>query len=91
MIPQRKKTAKVLDINPTIAAELAWLILTVPKLLNEDTMEYVYEMILEDPFNDDTRETVCGILMEALLSQFDVDGMVVCESLFTLLDIDKQQ
>ena len=43
--------------------------------------------------HDDTREFVCGILMEALLPQDgeDVDGVVVCDSLFALLNINKQQ
>ena len=50
-------------------------------------------MLSEDPFDDNTREDVCGILMEALLSQDDgvVDGAGVCDSLFAILDIDKQQ
>ena len=54
-------------------------------------MEYVYGILSEDPFDDNTRETVCGILMEALTYQFDVDGVAVCDSLFALLDFDKQQ
>ena len=55
-------------------------------------MEYAYGMLSEDPFDDDdTRETICGILMEALSSPFDVDGTVVCDTLFVLFDIDKQQ
>ena len=57
-------------------------------------MEYVKGMISEDPYDDDIRETVCEILMEALLSQFDfdgVDGVALCDGLFMLLDFDKQQ
>ena len=48
-------------------------------------------MLSEDPSDDDTREAVCGILMEALLSQDEVvvDGAGVCDSLFALLDMDK--
>ena len=52
-------TAK--DSNPNTVAELAQLIYTVTKQLDEDTVEYIYGMLSEDPFDDDTRETVCGI------------------------------
>ena len=56
--------------------------------------EYVYGMLLEDPCNNNIRETVCRILMEALSSRFDFDGAEgasLCDSLFVLLDFDKQQ
>jgi len=49
-------------------------------------MEYVFGMLSEDPFDEDTREFVRGILMEALSSQFDVDGAVFCDTLFDFLD-----
>ena len=40
--------------------------------------------------DDHTREVVLGFLMEALLSMNDVvDGARVCDSLFTLIDMDK--
>ena len=50
-------------------------------------------MLLEDPFDDDTRENVREILMESLSSQDDgvVDGVEVCGMLFELLDSDNQQ
>ena len=82
-------TATFLGNNPTVATEVARLILTVAKLLDEDTLECVFGMLSEDPFDDDTRETVRGILMEAL----DAVGMgkVVCDRLFAFLDIKKQQ
>ena len=32
-----------------------------------------YGVLLEAPFDDNTRETVSGILMEALRYQFDID------------------
>ena len=41
---------------------------TVVNLIDKTTLEYVYGMLSEDPCDDDTREVVCGILMEALLS-----------------------
>ena len=50
-------------------------------------------MLLKDPYDDNKREFVCRILIETLLSQDDVavNGAGVCDSLFALLDIDKQQ
>ena len=46
---------------------------------------------MEDPFDEDTREFVCGILMEALSPQFAFDGAIVCDHLFALVDkIGKQ-
>ena len=72
---------------------MAHLIRTVAKLLDEDTVEYVHRLLLEDLYDNDTRETVCEILMEALSSQFDVDGVdgaALCDSLFMLLDVYKQ-
>ena len=49
-------------------------------------------MLSENPYDDNTRETVCKILMEALSTHDDifVDGAFVCDSLFVLFDIDKQ-
>ena len=48
-------------------------------------------MLMEDPFDEDTREFVCGILMKALLPQFAFDGTVVCDRFFALVDkIGKQ-
>lgn len=62
-------------------------------LLDEDTIAYVSGMLSADPFDDDTRDAVREILVEALSSQDDVvvDGVGVCDSLFALLDINKQQ
>ena len=50
-------------------------------------------MLSKNPYDDNTRENVCKISMEALSAQDDikVDGVVVCDSLFVLFDIDKQQ
>ena len=66
---------------------------TVVNLIDEDTLWYVYGMLLEIPADDDTREVVCGIIMEALLSQDEVavDGAEFCAELCAFLDIDKQQ
>ena len=57
-------------------------IISIFKHLDDKTVEYVHGMLLEDPYDDNTRETVCEILMEELLSQFNVDGTVLCDSLF---------
>ena len=47
------------------------------KLNDENTVECVFEMSMEDPFDEKvTRDIVCGILMEALVSQYDFDGAV---------------
>ena len=56
-------------------------------LINEDIVEYVFGMVLEDPFDEEgTREFVFGILRETLSTQRGVDGAVVCDSLFALVD-----
>ena len=57
-------------------------------------MEFVNGMLLEDPDDNGTKEFVCEILVEALLSQLDfggVDGAALCDRLFALLDFNKQQ
>ena len=66
---------------------------TVVNLIDDNTLEYIYGMLSEDPCNDDTKEFVHGILMEVLLSQDDVvvDGVGVCDSFCVILDSDKQQ
>ena len=47
---------------------------------------------MEDPFDEDTREFICGIVIEALLSQFDIEGTVVCDSLSVWINnLAKQQ
>merc|ERR1712238_480292 len=46
----------------------------------------VFESLVEDPVDEDTREFVRAIIMEALSSQFDVDGAVLCDNLFVVLD-----
>jgi len=52
-------------LNPSTVDELA----QVFKLIDEDTVEYVFGMLLEDPFDEaDTRDFFCGILMEAVSS-----------------------
>ena len=84
-------TAK--DLNTSTADELAQLICTIAQLLDEDTVDYVHGTLSKDPYDDDTREFVCLCLMEALSSR-GVDGVdesTLCDSLFALLDFNKQQ
>ena len=59
-------TKKGLDCTPTTASDLARVLISIVELIEEDTVEYTYGILSEDPFDDDTRETVCGILMEVL-------------------------
>ena len=76
------------DLSTTVKVNTTKLLHTVVNYLDEKTLEYVYGMFSEHPYDDDTRrETVCKILMEALLAQDDiiVDGLVVCESLFFVI------
>jgi len=82
-----------ITINDLSIAEIANI---VANLINKDTYEFIYGMLSEDPGDDNTREYVCRILMEAFLSQdeYVVDGAEFCDTLFELfelLDIDKQQ
>ena len=81
------------DVSTTVQVNTTKLLHTVVDYLDEKTLEYIYGMLLEHPYDDDTRETAHQILMEALSAQDDitVDRLVVCESLFALLDMDKQQ
>ena len=90
----RPPTTTAKDLPPSTVDELAQVIPNFAKLLNEDTMVYVIGMLLEDPYDDDTRETVREILMEALSSHCDcdgVDGEALCDGLFMLIDPDQQQ
>ena len=64
--------------------------MSIVELIAEDTVEDAYGILSENPSDDDTRETVCGILMEVLMFQLGVDGVVVCDSLFALLDFVHQ-
>ena len=81
------------DLSTTVKVDTTELLLTVIDRLKENTLEYIYGMLSKNPYDDNTRETVCEILMEALSAQDDifVDGAVVCNSLFVLFDINKQQ
>jgi ATPase subunit of ABC transporter with duplicated ATPase domains len=57
--------------------------------IDEDTLEYITGMLSADPFDEDTRDAVREILVEALSQEGNVDGVEVCESLFALLDISQ--
>ena len=66
---------------------------TVYDLLDEDTLEYVSRMFSENSFDDNIREAVCGILMEVMSSRDDIvfDEVGICNGLFAVFDINKQQ
>ena len=59
-------------------------------IFGENIVEDVFEMLMEDPSDEeDTRDIVCGILMEKL-SQSDIDEAVASEcilDIFTLFDV----
>ena len=48
-------------------------------------------MLSKDLYDDDTREDVREILKEDLSSQFDDDEMKFCDTLFVLLDKERQE
>ena len=50
-------------------------------LLNEDTLDSVISILSDNPLADHKREVVCGILMEALLSQNEVVGFLFSSAL----------
>ena len=66
-------------------------IVSVFKQIDKDTVEYIWGMLLEDLYDDDTREAVCKILKEDLSAQFDHNGMKFCDTLFVLLDRARQE
>ena len=59
--------------------------------LDEDTIAYVSGVLSEDPFDEDARSAVRELLVDALSQEEvgDVDGVAVCDSLFALLDLNK--
>ena len=86
---KKKKQKKAIPLDTQTPKEqtekLAQLLSTVADLIDDDIVEYVFGILLEDPFDEDTREFVRGILMEALSSQFDVDGAVFCVQSFCFI------
>ena len=81
---EEKETPKTL--NSQEKTEKLTRLITVANL-NVDIVEYSFGMLSEDLFDEwDTRERVCGILMEELTSQSDVDGVSLCDRLLYLLD-----
>jgi ATPase subunit of ABC transporter with duplicated ATPase domains len=56
--------------------------------LDEDTIAYVSGVLSDDPFDEDARSAVRELLVDAL-SEEDHDGVDVCDSLFALLDLNK--
>mmetsp|Transcript_26430 Transcript_26430/g.62074 ORF Transcript_26430/g.62074 Transcript_26430/m.62074 type:complete len:890 (-) Transcript_26430:2931-5600(-) len=60
--------------------------------LDEDTIEYVSGVLSEDPFDEDTRNAVRELLVDALSQEDrdDIDEVAVCDSLFELIDLNKE-
>eukprot|EP00537_Pseudo-nitzschia_pungens_P019192 CAMPEP_0172411862 /NCGR_PEP_ID=MMETSP1061-20121228/77609_1 /TAXON_ID=37318 /ORGANISM="Pseudo-nitzschia pungens, Strain cf. pungens" /LENGTH=908 /DNA_ID=CAMNT_0013148077 /DNA_START=193 /DNA_END=2919 /DNA_ORIENTATION=- len=55
--------------------------------LDEDTIAYVSGVLSEDPFDEDARNAVRDLIVDAC-SEEDLDGVSVCESFFALLDLN---
>ena len=50
--------------------------------IDRDKGKYAWEMLVEDLYDDNTREAFCEILQEELSAQFDDDEIKFCDSLF---------
>ena len=75
-----KKKKQKKNVIPLEQREvLAYAFSPLTELIGENTVEYIFEMLIEDCCDEDTREIVCGILMEAVLSQCDIDEAVACD------------
>ena len=60
--------------------------------IDKDTGEYAYGMLSKDLYDDNTREAFREILLkEDLSAQFDDDGIKFCDTLFVLLDKERQE
>ena len=57
---------------------------SIAEVTDEDTAEYIAETALESPFDDDTREFVCGLLKEKL--PYRRVGVALGNRLFVLVD-----
>ena len=53
--------------------------------IDRDKGKYAWEMLVEDLYDENTREAFHEILQEELSVQFDDDGIKFCESLFVFL------
>ena len=61
---------------------------TIAKLIDEDTEAYISRTLLENPLDDDTRESVRGIIKEAMSPK---RVRIVCDCLFVIVDAIKKQ
>jgi len=89
--------SKISQLFPATTAQdrrVTKAVLTFVEEFEAYTVEDGLGVLLEDPFDYDTRETVRGILMEDMLSDFDMDETrrtSFCDILFGLLDTKQQQ
>ena len=69
------------------------------RILDEDTLDYVTGMLGSNPFDEDTREAVRELLVNAIVSSMDdvdadadeeeaMDVMGICDRLFAALDLN---
>ena len=86
-----RKSQSSLMTTKTTDTRIADTIVSVFEHLDEGTVKYVNGMLLEDQYDEDTREAVREILLEDLSSLFDDDGTGFCDTLFALLDREKQE
>ena len=76
-VTNKKKKQKKKVIPPEQREVLAYALSPLTELIDENTVEYVFEMLMEDPCDEeDTKGFARGILMEAVLSQLDMDEAV---------------
>merc|ERR1712238_365441 len=79
-VTNNKKKKQKKAIPPEQREEMAQAFSFLAKLIDENTVEYIFEMLMEDPSDEeDTREFVRGILMKALLSQSDIYEAAACD------------
>ena len=87
---QQAKPLKTSNPPKMLAEAMIHVLSNIAKLTDEDTAEYIAETVLKNPFDDDTREFVPGILKEAM--PYRRAGVVLCDRLFVLVyAIEKQR
>ena len=84
IVTNKKKNQKKQVITPEQREVFAREFSLLTELIGENAVEYVFEMLTEDPSND-TREIVRGILIEAVLSQGVIDEAGACAFISDIL------
>merc|ERR1712238_110362 len=73
------------ESSPTIETIDGDRIFSFFEQIDRDKGKYAWEMLVEDIYDDNTREAFREILQEELSAQFDDDGIKFCDSLFVFL------